>query len=117
MLFLSFFCFSSRSRHTRCALVTGVQTCALPILGGLGALAGMIPGMKKAQAAMASGAVDDKILIHMDAMIGSMTHKERDKPALINAKRKIRIAKGSGTTVKEVNKQTGRAAGRERGGT
>src|SRR3546814_6762818 len=60
--------------------------------------------MKKAQAAMASGAVDDKILIHMDAMIGSMTHKERDKPALINAKRKIRIAKGSGTTVQEVNK-------------
>src|SRR3546814_5097847 len=55
-------------------------------------------------AAMASGAVDDKILIHMDAMIGSMTHKERDKPALINAKRKIRIAKGSGTTVQEVNK-------------
>src|SRR3546814_2105559 len=40
----------------------------------------------------------------MDAMIGSMTHKERDKPALINAKRKIRIAKGSGTTVQEVNK-------------
>src|SRR3546814_4016920 len=73
-------------------------------MGGLGALAGMIPGMKKAQAAMASGAVDDKILIHMDAMIGSMTHKERDKPALINAKRKIRIAKGSGTTVQEVNK-------------
>src|SRR3546814_8110809 len=30
-LFLCFFCFSSRRRHTRCALVTGVQTCALPI--------------------------------------------------------------------------------------
>src|SRR3546814_8027359 len=30
-----FFCFSSRRRHTRCALVTGVQTCALPILGGI----------------------------------------------------------------------------------
>src|SRR3546814_18888406 len=73
-------------------------------MGGLGGLAGMIPCWKKAQAAMASGAVDDKILIHMDAMIGSMTHKERDKPALINAKRKIRIAKGSGTTVQEVNK-------------
>src|SRR3546814_18168277 len=55
-------------------------------------------------AAMASGAVDDKILIHMDAMIGTMTHKERDKPALINAKRKIRIAKGTGQTVQEVNK-------------
>src|SRR3546814_4494404 len=31
IIFLSFFCFSSRRRHTRCALVTGVQTCALPI--------------------------------------------------------------------------------------
>jgi len=46
----------------------------------------------------------DKILIHMDAMIGSMTVKERGKPELINAKRKIRIAKGSGTTVQDVNK-------------
>ena len=73
-------------------------------MGGLGALAGMIPGMKKAQAAMASGAVDDRILIRMDAMIGSMTQKERSKPELLNAKRKIRIAKGSGTTVQDVNK-------------
>ncbi|MCM8730126.1 signal recognition particle protein [Hephaestia sp. GCM10023244] len=80
------------------------QLAQMRRMGGLGALAGMIPGMKKAQAAMASGAVDDKILIHMDAMIGSMTQQERDKPALINAKRKIRIAKGSGTTVQEVNK-------------
>jgi signal recognition particle subunit SRP54 len=40
----------------------------------------------------------------MDAIIGSMTPKERIKPELINAKRKIRIAKGSGTTVQEVNK-------------
>jgi len=40
----------------------------------------------------------------MDAMIGSMTVKERNKPELINAKRKIRIAKGSGTTVQDVNK-------------
>lgn len=73
-------------------------------MGGLGALAGMIPGMKKAQAAMAGGGMDDKMLIHMDAMIGSMTVKERGKPELINAKRKIRIAKGSGTTVQEVNR-------------
>ena len=73
-------------------------------MGGLGALAGMIPGMKKAQAAMASAPGADKALVHMDAMIGSMTGKERSKPELINAKRKIRIAKGSGTTVQEVNK-------------
>ena len=42
--------------------------------------------------------------IHLDAMIGSMTPKEREKPALINAKRKIRIAKGSGRTVQDVNR-------------
>ena len=73
-------------------------------MGGLGALAGMIPGMKKAQAAMASGAVDDRVLIRMDAMIGSMTVKERAKPELLQAKRKIRIAKGAGVTVQDVNK-------------
>jgi len=73
-------------------------------MGGLGALAGMIPGMKKAQAAMASGAVDERLLVRMDAMIGSMTARERAKPELLQAKRKIRIAKGSGTTVQDVNK-------------
>ena len=73
-------------------------------MGGLGALAGMIPGMKKAQQAMASGAVDDRLLVRMDAMIGSMTPKERSRPELLQAKRKIRIAKGSGTTVQDVNK-------------
>jgi len=73
-------------------------------MGGLGALAGMIPGLKKAQAAMAQNAGGDKALVHLDAMIGSMTRTEREKPAIINAKRKIRIAKGSGTTVQEVNR-------------
>jgi signal recognition particle subunit SRP54 len=40
----------------------------------------------------------------MEAMLSSMTAKEREKPEVINAKRKIRIAKGSGTTVQEINK-------------
>jgi signal recognition particle subunit SRP54 len=73
-------------------------------MGGLGALAGMIPGMKKAQAAMTSGAVDDRLLVRLDAIIGSMTPRERTKPELLQAKRKIRIAKGSGTTVQDVNR-------------
>ncbi|MEH3100957.1 signal recognition particle protein [Sphingomonas adhaesiva] len=73
-------------------------------MGGLGALAGMLPGMKKAQAAMDATPGSDKMLVHLDAIIGSMTVKERARPELINAKRKIRIAKGSGTTVQEVNK-------------
>jgi signal recognition particle subunit SRP54 len=80
------------------------QLAQMRRMGGLGALAGMIPGMKKAQQAMASGAVDEKILLRMDAMITSMTPKERAKPEIINAKRKIRVAKGSGTTVQDVNK-------------
>ena len=73
-------------------------------MGGLGAIAGMIPGLKKAQAAMAQSGMDDRILIRMDAIIGSMTPTERARPAIINAKRKIRIAKGSGMQVQDVNK-------------
>ncbi len=73
-------------------------------MGGLGALAGMLPGMKKIQGAMAQSGMDDRILVRMDAMISSMTPKERAKPELLQAKRKIRIANGSGTTVQEVNK-------------
>jgi len=73
-------------------------------MGGLGALAGMIPGLKKAQAAMAQSGTDDRMLVHFDAIMGSMTPRERAKPEIINAKRKIRIANGSGTTVQQVNK-------------
>jgi signal recognition particle subunit SRP54 len=72
-------------------------------MGGLGALAGMMPGLKGMKGAM-DKAQDGKALVHMEAMLSSMTAKERAKPDVINAKRKIRIAKGSGTTVQEVNK-------------
>ena len=74
-------------------------------MGGLGALAGHDPRHEEgARRRWPSGTVDDKILLRMDAMISSMTPKERTKPELLNAKRKIRIAKGSGTTVQDVNK-------------
>jgi signal recognition particle subunit SRP54 len=73
-------------------------------MGGLGALAGMIPGMKKMQNAANSSGMDGKVLVRLDAIVGSMTPKERTKPELLNAKRKIRVAKGSGTTVQEVNR-------------
>ena len=63
-----------------------------------------MPGMKKAKAAMANSGMDDKVLVRMDAIIGSMTPKERTRPELLNAKRKIRIANGSGTQVQDVNK-------------
>ena len=73
-------------------------------MGGLGMLAGMMPGMKKAKQAMAASGVDDRVLLHMDAIIGSMTPKERIKPELLYAKRKKRVAAGSGTEVQDVNK-------------
>ena len=73
-------------------------------MGGLGALAGMLPGMKKAKQAMDASGMDDRVLLRMDAIIGSMTPKERGRPDLLNAKRKIRIAKGSGVQVQDVNK-------------
>jgi signal recognition particle subunit SRP54 len=73
-------------------------------MGGIGALAGMLPGMKKAKAAMADSGMNDKVLVHLEAIIGSMTPTERARPELLNAKRKIRLAKGSGTNVQDVNK-------------
>ncbi len=79
------------------------QLAQMRRMGGIGALAGMIPGMKKAQAQV-DAVGGEKVLLRMDAMISSMTPKERRKPELLNAKRKIRIAKGSGTTVQDVNK-------------
>ena len=72
-------------------------------MGGMGALVGMMPGMKGMKQA-AEKAADSKALVHMEAMLSSMTAKERQRPELVNAKRKIRIAKGSGMTVQDVNK-------------
>jgi len=72
-------------------------------MGGIGALAGMLPGMKKMQGAI-NAASDNKTLVHLDAIISSMTPRERTRPELMNAKRKIRVANGSGTTVQEVNR-------------
>jgi signal recognition particle subunit SRP54 len=74
-------------------------------MGGLGALAGMMPGLGKMKNQInQSGVLEGNVLGRLDAIIGSMTPKERLKPEVLNAKRKIRVAKGSGTTVQEVNK-------------
>ncbi len=78
-----------------------MQISQMQRMGGLGALAKMLPGMKGLNA---PANVDDKALVRLEAMMSSMTAKERSRPEVINAKRKIRIAKGSGTTVQEVNK-------------
>jgi signal recognition particle subunit SRP54 len=73
-------------------------------MGGIGMLAGLMPGMKKAKQAMQAANMDDKVLVHMEAIISSMTPKERTNPALMNAKRKRRVAAGSGTQVQDINK-------------
>ncbi|WP_207774684.1 signal recognition particle protein [Sphingosinicella sp. YJ22] len=73
-------------------------------MGGLGALAGMMPGMGKLKGQVDAIDGQGKMLARLDAIVGSMTAKERAKPELLNAKRKIRVAKGSGTTVQDVNR-------------
>ena len=62
----------------------------------------MLPGMNASSVNDAN--IDDKKLIHIDAIISSMTIKERINHKLMNGSRRIRIAKGSGTTVSEINR-------------
>lgn len=73
-------------------------------MGGAGALMNMLPGLGKMAKALDEANVDDTILKRQEAMILSMTKKEREKPSLMNASRKKRIAAGSGTTVQDVNR-------------
>ncbi len=71
-------------------------------MGNLDQLMGMMPGMKPG--ALKDAKIDEKALAHSEAIIKSMTKREREKPDILNASRKKRIAAGSGTTVEEVNK-------------
>jgi signal recognition particle subunit SRP54 len=74
-------------------------------MGGLSSLMSMLPGMNKAQMAKVKNAnLDDSLIKRQLAMLSSMTPAERAKPELIKASRKIRVAKGSGTSVQEINK-------------
>ena len=69
-------------------------------MGNMKDLVGMIPGASKA---MKDVEIEDDAFKHIEAIIHSMTPKERSKPAIIDVKRKARIAKGSGTKVEQVN--------------
>ncbi len=77
------------------------QIAQIKKMGNLKDLAGMIPGMGKM---MKDVEIPDNAFKQTEAIIGSMTPDEREKPEIINAKRRERIAKGSGTTVGDVNK-------------
>lgn len=72
-------------------------------MGPIGDLLGMIPGLGN-QKALKDVQVDEKEFVRLEAIIQSMTLKERRDPNLINGSRKKRIAAGSGTSVQEVNK-------------
>lgn len=73
-------------------------------LGGMGAIMGMLPGIGKIKKQMDQSQFDDSIFARQQAIISSMTPKERAHPKLLNASRKKRIAAGSGTSVQEINK-------------
>ena len=73
-------------------------------MGGLGGMMEMLPGVKDAKAKMAAAGIDDRVMKRKEAIIMSMTPKERRKPDLLQASRKRRIAAGAGVDVAEVNK-------------
>lgn len=69
-------------------------------MGNMKDLVGMIPGAGKA---LKDVEIEDDAFKHIEAIIHSMTPKERSRPAIIDMKRKTRIAKGSGRRIEEVN--------------
>ncbi|MDQ3954192.1 MAG: signal recognition particle protein, partial [Actinomycetota bacterium] len=77
------------------------QMKALKKMGPMTQILGMMPGMSK----MAISGTDiEQQLPRIEAIIHSMTLRERNDPSLINGSRRMRIARGSGTSVQEVNK-------------
>ena len=73
-------------------------------MGGVGAMMDKMPSQISAAASKINPEDGDKSLAQIEAIIGSMTFLERKKPEVIKAKRKLRIAAGSGVSVQEVNK-------------
>ncbi len=78
------------------------QLTQIKKMGNLEQLMGMMPGMKPG--ALKDAKIDEKLLTHTEAIIHSMTKREREHPEILNASRRRRIAAGSGTTVEEVNR-------------
>jgi signal recognition particle subunit SRP54 len=80
------------------------QLRQLKKMGGLGGVMSMLPGVGKIKKQMAEHNLDDSLIKRQEAIILSMTLLERQRPAMIKASRKKRIAAGSGTSVQEINK-------------
>ena len=77
-----------------------VQLRQIKKMGSFSSLLKMIPGMNQ----LKDVKVDDKEFVRIEAIISSMTKEERQNPKLLNGNRRLRIAKGSGTSVQEINK-------------
>jgi signal recognition particle subunit SRP54 len=73
-------------------------------MGGMEGMMSMMPGMGKMAKQVEKSGFDDSVIKHQIALIDSMTKKERANPALLQASRKKRIAKGAGQDVSELNK-------------
>jgi len=73
-------------------------------LGGMGGVLAMLPGVGKIKKQLDAANLDDRILKRQQAMISSMTKAERRNPKILDAKRKKRVAAGSGTSVQDINK-------------
>ena len=71
-------------------------------MGSMKDVLGMLPGMNTS--ALQEANIDDHKLVKIDAIISSMTIKERQNHKLMNGSRRLRVAKGSGTTVSEINR-------------
>jgi signal recognition particle subunit SRP54 len=80
------------------------QLRQLQKMGGLGGVMNLLPGTPKIQKQLAGARIDEGVVKRQIAIISSMTPEERRKPEIIKASRRQRIARGSGTTVQEVNK-------------
>ncbi|MBQ3038544.1 MAG: signal recognition particle protein, partial [Clostridia bacterium] len=72
-------------------------------LGSISQILGMLPGVDKKILDSVNEQDSEKKLVRIEAIIRSMTLQERQKPQIIGASRKVRIAKGSGTRVQDVN--------------
>ncbi len=73
-------------------------------LGGIGSVINMFPGVGRTKKQLAAAGLDDRMFDRQIAIILSMTPKERQMPKLLNASRKRRVARGSGTSAQEINK-------------
>ena len=73
-------------------------------MGGIEGIMSFLPGVSKVKSQMDQAGVDEKIITQNEAVILSMTKKERENPKIIDGSRKKRIAKGSGTDVATINK-------------